>query len=79
MKMAKTSGVISVVDFLKTLEMLSVLLTPAKFRKVPALQRVKNVIVFGSIGAGKSTSLNALMKQLSDRDKMNNKKNFVAK
>lgn len=50
----------SVIDFLETVKFLRNLLTPIKYERVEN-SMVKNVIIFGAIGAGKSTTLNALM------------------
>ena len=57
------SGLESVVDFLQTTKFLEHLLTPAIYRPVGVLH-VRNVTVFGSIGVGKSTTLNALINQV---------------
>ena len=58
------NGLESVVDFLQTTKFLEHLLTPAIYRPIQSLSPSRNVTVFGSIGVGKSTTLNALMNQV---------------
>lgn len=58
------TGLESVVDFLQTTKFLEHLLTPAIYRPMGVLGCARNITVFGSIGVGKSTALNALINQV---------------
>jgi GTP-binding protein EngB required for normal cell division len=66
------------VDFLQTTKFLEHLLTPAIYRPVGALGCARNITVFGSIGVGKSTCLNALINQVVQKHKCTKPGFFVA-
>lgn len=54
-------------NFYNTLAVLAQLSTPIKFEEVePYPEQVKNIIIFGNIGQGKSSLLNKMFKFLND-------------
>ena len=54
-------------NFYSTLAVLAQLSTPIIFEEVePYLDQVKNIIIFGNIGQGKSSLLNKMFKFLND-------------
>ena len=77
--MGRKEALSNVVDFLQTTKFLENLLVPAQYRPTGRGNHFKNITVFGSMGVGKSTALNAIMHQVVQKHKCPKSKMFVAK